>query len=191
MSHQTTVTDASEALPVELADAKQHLRIYHDDLDTEIQAALEAAIDYCETVTGRALREEVTVSQTYSGWDCEPIRFDRQPVKSITSITYYDSDGVSQEVDEADYRLTLSTNAAASLQFDDAFAKPLLYEREDAITIEYVAGYESATVVPARAKHAIKLKLAELFGNLDDRKTEANRRACDDMLASLDWGSYR
>lgn len=188
---QTTVTTVSAGLPVQLGEAKLHLRIEGGDLDIEVQAALEDAVDYCEAVSGRALRESVTVVQTYSEWPSDPIQFNRHPVKSIASVKYQDADNAEQTVLAANYRLHKSTEAAAYLVFDSDFLRPDIYFREDAIAITYVAGYDSIPVVPPRAKRLIKLKLSEFFGNLDERKVEANRRACDDLLRSIDWGAYR
>jgi len=45
--------------------------------------------------------------------------------------------------------------------------------------------------VPHRAKAAINMKLAELFGNLDERMVAPNERAIASLLGTLDWGCYR
>lgn len=191
MTYQTVVTAKDSELPVTLAQAKDHLRILNDDLDVEIQAALEAAIDYCEATSGRALRISHTLAQKYRNWPCDPIRFDRQPVKSITSVTYYDEAGASQTVASSNYRLQPSTNAGAVLEWDDDFTQPGLDDRDDAVTITYVAGYTDIASVPALAKYAIKLKLREIFGDLNEREYAATQRSCDDLLRMIDWGCYR
>lgn len=190
-SHQTAVTAKSSDLPVTLAEAKEHLRILSDDLDVEIQAALEAAIEYCESVVGRSLRVSHTLTQTYCQWPCSPVRFDRQPVKSITSVTYCDDDGASQTVSTSDYRLQPSTNAGAVLEWDDGFSYPSLDARLNAVTITYVAGYADIASVPAMAKYAVKLKLKELFGDMGEREQAATVRACDALLSQIEWGAYR
>lgn len=191
MTHQTVVTAKSSELPVTLAEAKDHLRILHDDLDVEIQAALEAAIEYCEAASGRGLRIGQTLSQKYSGWPCNPVRFDRQPVKSISSVTYYDAAGASQTLASSNYRLQHSTNAGALLEWVDDFTQPSLADRDDAVTITYIAGYTDIASVPAMAKYAIKLKLAEIFGDLNEREFASTQRSCDDLLRMIDWGCYR
>jgi uncharacterized phiE125 gp8 family phage protein len=195
MASQTVITTASTGLPVELANAKEHLRVINGDLDEYIVSLVEAATDYCESVTGRALRESLTVQQTYAEWPCEPLRFDRQPVKSISSITYWDEDNVSRTVASTNYRLYKSTNAAAFVRFITDYAKPLLYYRDDAITVTYVAGYESIAAIPARAKHAIKLLIGHWFEhgetvNIGNITTEVPM-ATKALLDSLDWGVYR
>ena len=191
MNPQTSVTAKTSDLPVTLAEAKEHLRILHDDLDNEVQAALDAAVEWCESTTGRALRVSHTLTQKYRSWPCSPVQFDRQPVSAISGVTYYDAAGDAQTLATSNYRLQSSTKAAGYLEFDDSFSAPSLDERDDAVTITYTAGYASLAAVPTEAKYAIRLKLAELFGNLDPRMIDANRRACDDLLGSIQWGAYR
>lgn len=191
MNPQTTVTAKSSDLPVTLAEAKTHLRLLSDDLDTEVDALLEAAVEYCETVCGRSLRVSQTITQKYDGWPCSPVRFDRQPVTAITSVTYYDANDVSQTVNASNYRLLVSSEAAALLEFDTDFSRPTASSRADSVTITYVAGYAAIADVPQRAKAAIKLKLAELFGNLDERMVAANERSIASLLGTLEWGCYR
>lgn len=178
-------------MPVSLEEAKQHLRVFDGNLDTDIQGKLEAAVAYCESVTGRALRISHTLTQTYDGWPCDPIQFDREPVKSITSVGYYDENGTLQTLVNTSYRLHQSSEAAAHLEWDDSFLSPLTDSREGVIVITYVAGYASVDVVPFVAKEAVKLTLSLLFGNLDDRECANYERARDDLLATLRSGHYR
>lgn len=191
MNPQTTVTAKSSDLPVTLEEAKTHLRVLNSDLDEEIAALLEAATEYCETAIGRSLRVSHTLTQSYDGWPCGLVRFDRHPVTAISHVKYYDADDVLTTVDSSNYRLHLSSEAAAVLEFDLDFTRPTLSVREDAVIVTYTAGYESLDDVPARAKAAVKLKLAELFGNLEERQVSANEKSIAALLGTLDWGCYR
>lgn len=191
MSHQTAVTAKSADLPLTLDEAKGHLRILGGDLDAEIQAALEAAVEYCETVTGRALRVSHTLTQKYCEWPSGPVEFDRQPVTAVSSVTYYDADGASQTLASSNYRLQASTLAAGVLEWDDDFTRPTLDSRDDAVTITFTAGYAALATVPAMAKYAIKLKLSEIFGDLPDRVRDATVASCESLLSKIEWGQYR
>lgn len=191
MNPQTTVTAKSSDLPVTLAEAKTHLRLLSDDLDTEVNALLEAATEYCESVCGRSLRVSHTLTQKYDGWPCSPVKLDRQPVTAIGSVKYRDADDVEQTLSASNYRLLVSSEAAAVLEFDEDFSAPTLNGRADAVTVTYTAGHASIDDVPQRAKAAIRLKLAELFGNLDERMLPANERSIASLLGTLDWGCYR
>lgn len=186
--HHTTVSSKSSTLPVTLAEAKNHLRIIGDDLDTDVQGALEAAVEWCESVTGRTLRDTSTLVQSYECWP-ECVKFDREPVLSVTSVKYYDASNALQTLASSYYRLHQQSETAAELEWDDTtFTTPSLYDRDDAVQITYAVGYAT---VPATAKHAIKLALSLFYGDLSDRETEPVRRSCMDLLASCDWGFYR
>jgi uncharacterized phiE125 gp8 family phage protein len=190
MNPQTTVTAKSSDLPVTLEEAKTHLRLLSSDLDEHVASLLEAAVEYCETVCGRSLRVSHTLTQKYDGWPLT-VHFDRHPVTAITSVTYYDDDDATQTVSSSNYRLIASSEAAAFLEFDDDFTLPTLSDRSDAVIVTYTAGYATLADVPHRAKAAINMKLAELFGNLDERMVAPNERAIASLLGTLDWGCYR
>jgi uncharacterized phiE125 gp8 family phage protein len=199
----THVTARAQDCPVTLQEAKAHLRVLNGENDVYIQSLIEAATEYCEGVTGRSLRVSETVVQTYDCWPGGRIEFDRQPVISVTSFKYYDSDDVLQTVVSTNYRLLKSRNAAARLEFDGNYSYPSHYYREDAIQLTYFAGYESLVDVPAAgadpqvlgvpaiAKSAVKLKTELLFGNADPRMVDGIERAIASLLGQLDWGCYR
>lgn len=191
MNPQTTVTAKSSDLPVTLEEAKTHLRLLSSDLDEHVAGLLEAAVEYCETVCGRSLRVSHTLTQSYDGWPCGLVRFDRHPVTAVSHVKYYDPDDVLTTVDSSNYRLHLSSEAAAVLEFDADFTRPTLSYRDDAVIVTYTAGYATLDDVPHRAKAAINMKLAELFGNLDERMVAPNERAIASLLGTLDWGCYR
>lgn len=191
----TTVTAKDSELPVSLDDAKRHLRVVSGELDEYIQSLLLAATEYCEGVTGRALRLSATLTQKYCQWPCNPVRFNRQPVKSVTSVTYYDADNVSQTVSSSNYRLHTSSEAAAYLEIDGDFVKPTLYARDDAVTVTFVAGYSSADTVPETAKHAIRMIVGHWFNhnetvNIGNITSEVPLAAAA-LLGQLDPGYYR
>lgn len=187
----TTTTAKSQPLPVSLAEAKAHLRVLSDDLDDDVQATLDAAADVVERDTARALRVSHTVVQTYDRWPCSPIRLERQPAKSVSSLKYYDSDDSQQTVASSNYRLLASTDGAALVEIDDDYAEPTLSYRSDAVELTYLAGYSALTDVPPAAIHAIKMQLSILFGDLDERQVEAARSTYEDLIASIAWGAVR
>lgn len=193
MNYQTNTTAKSTPLPVSLQEAKAQLRVGSDDLDASIQVELNAAVDYCERIIGRSLRVSHTVTQSYPGWPCAPVRFDRQPVTAISSVKYYDTDNAQQTVTSTNYRLIASSDAAAILEWLDTYSQPSHYERSDAIQIAYTAGYASIADVPAAAKHAILLQLEKthFLQDLNPIQIGAFERSISSQLTSCDWGSYR
>lgn len=197
----TTVTARDAALPVELDEAKRHLRVMDSSLDTDIQAKLAAAIAAVENDCGRSIRVSTTLTQKYPCWPCNPVRFDRNPVLETigegddeepgTVVTYFDESGVEQTVDEGDYRVHVSSTAAGYLEFDGDFTRPGLATRDDAVTITFHAGYRTIDDVDPIAKEAVKIQLGLLFGNLDERVIATNERCYAALVSRLDPGYYR
>lgn len=189
------VTATSAGLPVTLTEAKEHLRVFDGDSDGYINTLIATATEYCEAVTGRALRVSQAITQAWSDWPSCGMNFDRQPVTEIDELTYFDEAGVEQTVNSSLYRLIGSTNAAAKFEFDSNFTYPTLFERSDAVQMAYVAGYGSIAAVPSRAKHAIKLLIGHWFehGEAVSVGSAVNPvdMAVESLLGSLDWGCYR
>ncbi len=192
----TTITARDAELPVSLVEAKAHLRVMDGALDEHIQSLLEAAVGYCESTTGRSLRAFSTLTQKFCEWPCGPVMFDRNPVlaevdsEPATIVTYFDANGDAQTVDDANYRVHAG-EAAGYLEFDANFALPTHEYRDDAITIQYAAGYGSVQNVPKQAKPAVMLTLELLFGNLDERYYANCEKSRDALLNQMQPGYYR
>ena len=162
-SYQITSQPATE--PITTAEAKAHLRVDFADEDTYIDTLIASARKYCEQYTNR-----VFITQTWrQNEDCfsNPIELKVNPVISLTSLKYYDTNGTQQTV----------TDAAATLQKDFNSDNAKLYEGTttsfpsistavinpiEAIT---VCGYGAASDVPEDIKHAIKLMVSHLYEN--------------------------
>lgn len=191
MSKKTNISAKHATLCVSSTEAKATLRIAGSDLDTEVDDTLAAAVDLVEHESQRALRISYTITETYDGWPCEPIRFDWQPVKSITSIKYYDTADSQQTVSSSNYRLLADSDGASVLEFDDDYSLPSIAVRGDAVEVAYTAGYADIASVPDAAKFAVRLKLRELFGDLTERELKANTQSYDSLLGQIQWGAYR
>lgn len=186
----TALTTADNELPVTLQQAKNQLDIVNQDDDDEIRLCLNAAVDYCERVTGRSLRVSHTVVQSYSQWPCSPVRFDWQPAYTVSSVKYYDTDNTEQTVSSSLYRL-VQGNVASKLEFDQDFTFPSLYARSDAVKVTYLAGYSTISDVPAAAQKAVLLVLENTYGNVEGVMPGPLERAIATLLTSVDTGAYR
>ncbi len=104
---------------VTLAEAKRHLRVFHDDDDadiTSIVAAAEAVIEGPNGI-GIALLQQ-TWRLSLDRFPCEII-VPLGPVNGVTSVTYRDSDGVEQavsglryDVDQQPFRIWPARNTS-------------------------------------------------------------------------------
>ena len=90
--------------PVSLTELKLALRIDHDALDNELEAALSAARGQAEEYTGRSFSGQAW-RLTRDDWWTQPLRLPRGPVDSVDSIEYLDRDGVWQTLGSSKYTL--------------------------------------------------------------------------------------
>lgn len=186
----TTITSDSSYDTISLDDAKLHLRIFHGDLDSEIDLCRKSAIDYCERVTGRTLRTAVTRLSVYPCWMNE-YQFDWQPVIALSTLTYMDTNDSEQTVASSNYRLHLSTHSASKLEIDPDYSKPSLSDRLDAVRLTYTTGYAAIADVPASVKHAVRLVMSSTWGDISPQMAEQNRSRAHDLLHAVSWGDYR
>ncbi len=101
-----------------------------------------------------------------SGWLSQHqqtvFKLDRQPVQSISSVTYYDSDDVQQTMDAAAY--WTDTNSTPPKIVPRSTWPCINWCRPAALTVEYVAGYGiSSTDTPAMLKQAVKILAATWY----------------------------
>jgi uncharacterized phiE125 gp8 family phage protein len=156
----TLVTPAA-ATPVTLTEARAHCRADSAD-DTMLQIYLDAAVahvDGAEGVLGRCL---VTQTWDYS-LDCFPeeITVPLPTLQSVTSVKYYDVDGVEQTITSSNY-IVAGQRIAPIETFD---WPDIDTERPYPITVRFVAGYGDAAEVPAAIKAAILLLTGDLYAN--------------------------
>lgn len=165
ISRPPVLITAPAALPVALADAKQHLRVDHDDENSLITTYIEAAtahLDGYSGVLGRALISQEW-RQDFDGF-CRVLRLPLPNVSAVT-VTYDDANGVEQTVDSGSFRIMadhLSAYVAASLDTVWPFA------RLDAgsVRVTFTAGYgDEPADVPASLRSAILLMVGDLYEN--------------------------
>lgn len=154
--------------PVTVEYVKKHSLIDHDEQDDVIDLLIDAAtthLDGWTGILGRALCEQ-TWRQDYDDF-ASCLRLPLGPVVSVEAVTYIDTDGIEQTVDEADY--TLRTDSLGSyVEFGCEYSFPSLNSANAAVSVEFVAGYpvtDGAWTGPAAIKHAIMLLVAHWFEN--------------------------
>jgi uncharacterized phiE125 gp8 family phage protein len=155
------------AEPLTKDEAKENLHVAHDADDPRIRALIIAAREFVEVWTGRSL---VTQAITLK-LDCFPsyeddytIRLPRGPVSALTSIAYYDTNNVSQTLSSSLYETAL-TSEPARIRPITTTTWPLTYDRLEAITVTYAAGYATPEAVPERIKQAMYLLVNHWYVN--------------------------
>lgn len=161
-SYQITVQPTTE--PITTAEAKAHLRVDFADEDTYIDTLIASARKYCEQYTNR-----VFITQTWrQNEDCfkSPIRLKVNPVISLTSLKYYDTNEAQQTLTDSSANFQkdfLSDGAKIYEGLTNAF--PSIGSTINPIEIITVCGYGAASDVPEDIKHAIKLMVSHLYEN--------------------------
>ena len=147
MGHTRLTAPAEE--PIDLADAKSHLRVDHNDEDLLISALIVAAREAAEARTGRAL-----VSQqwryTAAEW-ADDMPLQHPPLISVQTITYLDADGARQTLDPALYQVVTDTlQGSVCKAYGSSW--PTARNEPGSIRIDYTAGYGNAAAIPQAIK---------------------------------------
>ena len=168
---RATLVTAPASEPITLTQAKKQLEISTSDTthDDHITLLIQTAREQWEHDTDSAC-----LTQTWSV-NLEMVRDDeiylpKRPVQSITSITYYDGDNTQQTLSTSIYGLDAASRAVR-LKYLQVW--PTMVERWDAMTVTYVCGYTSSSLVPAAAKQAMLLLVGHYFENRDMLMSDA------------------
>lgn len=189
-----TRTIAPVASPVSVAQAKEHLRISQSETadDSMIQRYIEAATDLVERELGRVL-----VQQTWTlKLDAFPrgcgargrfIELPKVPARSVSSITYVDTNGATQTLASDQYAVHADdwqpfVSEAYGVTWPSTRAQP------DAVTVTFVAGYAPAGTsvdvnIPQTIKHAILLHVQASYDNLQASETQTLNATIKRLLA--------
>lgn len=160
------LTTAPALEPLFIDDVKKQLRIdvSQNEEDDYLQQLIYAARHYAERRTGRAL---ITQSWTLKlPKFCEEIELPKPPLRSVTSITYKDSDGASQTLSSSVYQVdTASQPGRIKLAYGQIW--PSVRENDyDSVAILFSAGYGGdPDSVPNEIRQAMLLLVAHWFEN--------------------------
>lgn len=157
-------TTAATVQPVTLAELKEQVGQGGDLDDRLLERLIKAATAATENYTGRAWCTQTWTLKLarFPSWT---IRLPRPPVQSANfQIDYLDSDGNSQTLDAANYRLTDNCEpAVVTPSYSNTW--PTTRVVSEAVTVVYQAGYGGRDDVPEDARHAILLLAADLYAN--------------------------
>ena len=169
------------AEPITLAEARAQVRVSDAYSDAQLAALMFAAREWAQGYTRRQL-----VTQT---WDyhlhCFPmeIRLPIGPVQSITSIKYYDTSNVQQTLSTAYYQSDLVSVVPRICEAYN-YEWPDTYDRYNAVTVRFVAGYGSQAPELHSIRQALLLHI-EAHYDRDDRNFDTLMRAAENLLDPL------
>lgn len=158
--------------PLSLDEARNHARVDLPDDDAWLARAITAARKWSEERSGRAF-----VTQTWRLWlnrfptagDEEGlfILVPKPRLQSVSSVKYLDAAGDLQTLDAGEYVVESRREPGLVVP---GYGKSWPAVREvpgaiDAVQVEYVAGYGTASQVDERAKQAILMLMAHWYRN--------------------------
>lgn len=196
----STVAGGSPAVQaLTLAYAKLHIRALGSADDTLISVFIDAAASYFEEQTGRqlltAVREVWLDAFPFvgaSGVDAR-IELPHPPLQSVTSVSYVDSDGVSQSFVGGSPSTALFTYSAPVGDYArrgwieplSGGVWPIARAQTGTVRIRYVCGYgSSAAAIPPLVKGI----LGFLVGHFDTNRSAVQNLQRGESVLELPYG---
>lgn len=178
--------------PIDLTEAKAHLRVTGTDEENLISNLIVAVRQEAENYLNRAL-----ITQTWDYYldefpadnedDDYSIIINKCPVQSISSINYYDGDGSLQTWATTEYKTDVVSEPC---RVQLAYGKSYPTTRSDyqnAVIVRFLTGYgNTGASVPDAIKAGMYLYLSWLYDNRGDTPTSRPARAIYDI-----WNNYR
>lgn len=158
-----SIVDEPAEEPITDAQFRAQCRILHDQEVDLIAAYITAARKYAEKWTGRQIITAGLKLQldAFPIWE---IRLPRPPLASVTSISYVDTNGDTQVIDEADYLVSTADEPGLVTPSYGGYW-PSVRNQLNSVTILYQAGYGAAADVPKDLVQAIRLLAAHWYRN--------------------------
>ena len=170
MSHLSTITATTAAnSPITTAQLIAHLRLPSEQdaaALTQLAALITTARDYVEGATGRGMapatyRELFTAAEVQAD---AMLHFARGPVTAISAIKYWPADGsarvtITSVPSIAALLVEMGDMLPGAAFITSALTELALYDRPDALTVDYVAGH-ALGACPDGMKHAVLLLAA-------------------------------
>lgn len=213
-----TVVTPPAVEPVTVEEAFLRLRIDDPTLSNldyvAVQSMIQASREQCEQITRRAFVQQTLRLScgplrdrgTRRGWDWymsgaggawSAVDLLRPPLIEVVAVRYFDDANVQQVVAPSNYRVS-QDDLVPKLVFGESFQGPATYVRDDAVQVDYRAGYAPKPAgtnpaaepidyranVPESIKQAILLGVQMLYDELTPERRTSLERARDSMLSS-------
>lgn len=194
---------APTVLPASVAEIKTHLRISHAADDAYLAAVASAVAEWIDGYSGH-LRRALLTQTWYARMRDWPegcrVRLPLPPLQSVVAVTYYDASNVLQTFGAGNYHVTAPNGGAGEIELAALASWPAVYDRPDAISIEFVAGYGNAAAnVPAPIRQAALLIAGDMYANrgddpqalmAPDAQRSANILAAEALLSRYVWREF-
>lgn len=147
--------------PVTTEEAKAYMRVVSATDDALIALLIKTVRELGENITRRAW-----ITQTWNlildGFPTGGIRIPMPPLQSIASIKYTDTDGSEQTMDALDYTVDDDSEPGMVVPVYGT-VWPVTLDEVNAVRVQFVAGYGSASDVPESLKTWMKVRVGTLY----------------------------
>jgi uncharacterized phiE125 gp8 family phage protein len=159
--------------PITLTEAKAQARITDTNSDSLVTSYIAVARQEAEAYLGYGLFTQ-TWRYDLSEWaEVIPLPMALK-LQSITSVKYYDADGVLQTLDSTVYTTDMIARPAALVRASDQSWPTLQGDRNTGrIQITYVVGWSLVADIPERIKQGIRMYVSYLDADRDGMEAQA------------------
>tara|TARA_Y100000361_G_scaffold145527_1_gene154816 strand:+ start:630 stop:1217 length:588 start_codon:yes stop_codon:yes gene_type:complete len=174
-----TRQSSPSGLAVTLQEVKDHLRISGNSQDDELTLLIEASTEKLERDINRGLLQ-ANWQQAMFDFPCDGEQIDLMmgSAISVSSITYVDSDGVTQTLDSSLYTFSRGRECVFN-NSDGTWPEVNNQTKGDKVFINFTCGVMDESCVPRLYKQAIMLEVGRAYfdpaqenqSNLDNGRT--------------------
>lgn len=143
-------------MAITLETAKEFLRVEFDEDDILITSMVQGATIVAQAFINQQITE-CEYAMALSSFSTEISLL--SPVKSIESVKYYDAQNALQTISSSEYYL-MDFGLPNKLIFKDTFSVPTLYNRPDALQIEFTSGMAT---IPEDIISWIRIRIGSMY----------------------------
>jgi uncharacterized phiE125 gp8 family phage protein len=152
-----SLTTAPVIEPFTVAEAKAQIRSVQNQEDAVILGYIKAARAACETYLFRGLLTQSWTLALSEFVSVIPLPM-ATPLASVTSVKYYDTNGVQQTLSNTIYDVdTRSRPGRISLGASQTWPAVQSLRRLNRIEIQYIVGWTSAALIPEDIKQGMRV----------------------------------
>jgi uncharacterized phiE125 gp8 family phage protein len=161
--------------PISLAEAKAQARITDDASNSLVQSYIQTATAAAEEYMGRGILTQTWKLTLDAFANLVPLPM-AAPLQSVTSVKYYDTDGVQQTLSTSYYDTDLLTRPGrVVLKSGQSWPATQSERRNGRVEIIYIVGQTAVSSVPDLIKQGIRVYVTYLDLDRDGMEDGAQR----------------
>ncbi len=188
-----TRTSSPSGLAVSLDEAKNHLRVSGSDQDDSITLLIEASTEKLERDISRGIISATWQQAMYTfPADCGKINLMMGMNTNVSSITYIDTDDVTQTLDPSMYSYSQARGCIFSVNSGEGWPDVSRDDVGDKVFINFSCGVSDDGCVPRMFKQAILLEVGRAYFDpaQENQANTDNGKSYEMLVRKLIRSSY-